>query len=396
MVTVGRVFRQQAARPVTLEEVATAPVGTLLVPRDEAIAWRKTSLSKSGWVRQKPTASSLDGWGPSGRSEDSGQRVFLDIVKFLRKEALYDITPRHQNPQLPSGFEGFDFFGGNEPTEPVVLSPETEAKIQVERHLGAMGSVIDPSHVLKVTSLVQGHPPAVYFWQKQMAWYVWAGDGSTAEDAEVLAGKLWRALISERSLGSASIPSLHKRTLYVGYEGGYFVSEPPAKAPKAPTMGDRKDALIQRAKATFGNTRAKLSGSASGGYVLHLAPKGANAGVIRFSTVEEGREKLEQVISQYEAMTPVKKNPKVSAGDTRKNFVAVMVEDGSVWIKFFATVDDLIDWDCDEALASVTKTHGGIKNTVRGRLRRGMTQDDGAREVAAHWKISVDQIKRLP
>mgnify|MGYP003500162524 FL=1 len=74
--------------PVTIEDVATAPVGALLVTEDEHVAWRKVAPSKSGWERQKPSASSVDGWKPRGGAA-GGLREFAAIGQMLRSERMY-------------------------------------------------------------------------------------------------------------------------------------------------------------------------------------------------------------------------------------------------------------------------------------------------------------------
>lgn len=86
---VGRVSERNG-RPIhaTIEDVASAPVGVLLVTEDENVAWRKVGPSKSGWERQMPSASSVDGWKPRGGAV-GGLREFAAISQMLRSERMY-------------------------------------------------------------------------------------------------------------------------------------------------------------------------------------------------------------------------------------------------------------------------------------------------------------------
>ena len=81
--------------PASIEEVASAPVGTLLVTKDGFEAWRKVQPRKSGWLRQKPSARSPDGWvdaeGPLVGWGGRGFRAWMRIVELVAAKDLYEV-----------------------------------------------------------------------------------------------------------------------------------------------------------------------------------------------------------------------------------------------------------------------------------------------------------------
>jgi hypothetical protein len=100
-----QVMAKQASRPmhgrlVGIEGV-TAPEGSLLMTKDGNLAWRKMGPDKTSWTRQKPVASSPDGWGPTVPP----QRDFLGLTKMMRTEGqMFLFEPAEA--RVASRFEG--------------------------------------------------------------------------------------------------------------------------------------------------------------------------------------------------------------------------------------------------------------------------------------------------
>lgn len=90
---------------MSIEEAASAPVGTLLVTKDGFEAWRKVQTGKSGWLRQKPSAHSPDGWvgseGPLVGWQGKGLRAWMYIVKLVAAKELYE--SKKNPPQSEEG-----------------------------------------------------------------------------------------------------------------------------------------------------------------------------------------------------------------------------------------------------------------------------------------------------
>jgi len=74
-----------AADKITLDDLAGLPVGVVVASTDGLVAWRKTGPSKSDWERQKPSAASDDGWGPTHPPE-RGLRVFRSLAAELMRQ----------------------------------------------------------------------------------------------------------------------------------------------------------------------------------------------------------------------------------------------------------------------------------------------------------------------
>lgn len=80
-------------RMATLEDLATAPLGSLLTTRDRTVAYRHATAGKSGWVPQKPSASSPDGWADRGGPQSHGTRLFRVLTDMMAREAFYLSPP---------------------------------------------------------------------------------------------------------------------------------------------------------------------------------------------------------------------------------------------------------------------------------------------------------------
>ncbi len=85
-----------AAQPrmATLEDLATAPLGSLLMTADRTRAYRHATAGKSGWVPQMPSASSPDGWKDrGGHAQPPGLRLFRVLTDMMAREAFYLSPP---------------------------------------------------------------------------------------------------------------------------------------------------------------------------------------------------------------------------------------------------------------------------------------------------------------
>lgn len=84
----------------TLEEVANADVGSVLVDARRAVAWRKVAPGKK-WVPQRPSASSPDGWASRLDAPDSSLVVWRQIVATMAREPLYLLRGATSRPNPP-------------------------------------------------------------------------------------------------------------------------------------------------------------------------------------------------------------------------------------------------------------------------------------------------------
>lgn len=85
-----------AAQPrmATLEDLATAPLGSLLMTADRTRAYRHATAGKSGWVPQMHSASSPDGWKDrGGHAQPPGLRLFRVLTDMMAREAFYLSPP---------------------------------------------------------------------------------------------------------------------------------------------------------------------------------------------------------------------------------------------------------------------------------------------------------------
>lgn len=82
------------SRMATLEDLATAPLGSLLMTADRTRAYRHATAGKSGWIPQMPSASSPDGWKDrGGHAQPPGLRLFRVLTDMMAREAFYLSPP---------------------------------------------------------------------------------------------------------------------------------------------------------------------------------------------------------------------------------------------------------------------------------------------------------------
>ena len=102
-----------AGRPrmATVEDLATAPLGSLLLTSDRHVAYRHATPGKAGWISQMPSASSPDGWKQRGGGQPPGLRLFRVLTDMMARESFYLAPPvftaAKHNPagQLPATVE---------------------------------------------------------------------------------------------------------------------------------------------------------------------------------------------------------------------------------------------------------------------------------------------------
>lgn len=92
--------------PATIEEIAKAPVGAILVTEDGVLSWRKYGLAKTDWEMV-------------GRESERGSRTFVAITKRLHQERLFFA-------RAPEGLQG----NPKEPPEEHILYHGTNDRIR--------------------------------------------------------------------------------------------------------------------------------------------------------------------------------------------------------------------------------------------------------------------------
>lgn len=228
--------------------------------------------------------------------------------------------------QLPPGMEEFGFsaedvFSPEEikPEEP--LSPQDEQLRLLEQRYNTVAQLYDASRFFRPDVLKRFNLDRLWYFEKKekprlrildRAWYVYLPHIQDKTEAAKVA-KLLRKLIKKRDL-TADLPQLSQRTLFVGFPGGLFELEEEEWKPKRPSLKDEKDRLAIRAKNYFGG-KARVDGK-EGDWTLVIRPRanivhvtGSAEIYIPFSTIEEGRNRLDEKIEQVEQFFEQKKKP---------------------------------------------------------------------------------------
>lgn len=189
---------------------------------------------------------------------------------------------------------------------PIPNPTEHDARLDLERHVGGMSSLLAASRLVKSPALAAVEGGGIHFWWPK----AWAVTVDAADDASAakIGAKIRKGLVAKKSL-SASDPYLHDLPLYAIHRGGWVLVEKDAtaKAPaKATSVSDEKRALQDKAQAYFGANGATLRG-AEGRYTLQIKPALAkhrgvfSEGSISASTLPALEEKLDAAIAKLDA-----------------------------------------------------------------------------------------------
>jgi hypothetical protein len=197
--------------------------------------------------------------------------------------------------------EGFDFFDVPE-SQP---SPELQLRMEVEKKIGEMGSLVSAQPLLKPAGISLLKQPGVTYYRHKRAWMIEV-DADTEQEAKRKGQRVQQNLVGKRSL-SSSDPYLHQLPLYVIFNTGWVVLEgiPERVKEHGTSLPDLKRDILRRGKGFFGASGVSLGGR-EGAYTLTLRPalkehRGKfGPGSFRAETLEELSQKLDQAIEQVE------------------------------------------------------------------------------------------------